>query len=125
MNERTLLSFILFGVRKANTRKDVLPEMCLQGLVQLLQFEGFSPESIRRIIEDCESKAYAKTDSRKVLGNMNDLVWMYEHMIWQEGGLEQCDLTALIRKMNRTPQRNLGWSYSIDLAREILECDAL
>lgn len=121
MNERTLLSFILFGVRNGNTRKDILPEMCLHGIVQLLQFEGFSSETIVKIIEDGQSKVYAKTDNRKVLGNMNDLVWMYEHMIWHGGGLENCDLTALIQKMNRTPQRNLGWSYSIDLVREILE----
>lgn len=121
MNERTLLSFILFGARKANTRKEVLPEICLHGLIQLLQFEGFASETIVKVIEDGEDRAYAKTDSRKVLGNMNDLVWMYEHTIWHKGGLENCDLTAVIRKMNRTPQRNLGWSYSIDLAREILE----
>lgn len=120
MNERTLLSFILVGVRKANTKKETLPEICLEGVVHLLKLEGFSLESIGRVIEDSRHQIYAKTDSRKVLGNMNDLVAIYEHMIGYEGGLEHCDLTALIRKINRTPQRNLGWNYSIDLAHEIL-----
>ncbi len=124
MNERTLLSFILFGVRKSNTNKDLLPDMCLEGVFQLLKLERFSLESISRIIEDSYESRYAKTDSRKVLGNMNELAATYEHMIWHEGGLAHCDLNDLFSRVNRTPQRNLGWNYSIDIARELLGAPA-
>jgi len=124
MSERTLLSFILFGVKKSNSSKESIPEFLVRGVVQLLTFEDFAPELIDRFIEDCTNFRFSKTDSRKVLGNMNDLVFMYEHMIWQEGGLENCDLHSILHRINRTPQRNIGWAYSIDIANELLSANA-
>ncbi|MDQ2077941.1 hypothetical protein [Marinimicrobium sp. ABcell2] len=120
MNEKTLLSFFLYGVKKTNTRKDTFPELCLNGVFQLLKIEGFSGKSISQFMDNSQDFRYMKTTDRKALGNLNDLMFMYEHMILSEGGLEYCDLTEIIRKMNRTPQKNIGWGYSIDKAREIL-----
>lgn len=124
MNERTLLSFILFGVKKSNTSKETISELFIRGVVQLLMLEDFAPELIEKFVEDCTIARFAKTDSRKVLGNMNDLVFAYEHMIWHEGGVNNCDLNSILYRINRTPQRNIGWGYSIDVARELLSTNA-
>lgn len=124
MNERSLLSFILFGIKKSNSNKESIPEVLVRGVEQLLTFEDFAPEFIDRFVEDCTISRFSKTDSRKVLGNMNDLVFMYEHMIWHEGGLKNCDLHGILHRINRTPQRNIGWAYSIDIARELLSANA-
>lgn len=120
MNEKTLLSFFLFGMKRTNTRKDTFPELCLNGIFQLLKIEGFASESINVLLESAREFRYMKTTDRRALGNLNDLMFMYEHMILSEGGLEYCNLTDIIRKINRTPQRNIGWGYSIDKAGETL-----
>lgn len=121
MNEKTLLSFFLFGMKKSNTRKETFPELCLNGIFQLMKIEGFSVESIDVLLESTRECRYMKTTDRKALGNVNDLMFLYEHMILSEGGLEYCDLTGIIKKINRTPQRNIGWGYSIDKAKEVLD----
>ncbi len=124
MNERSLLSFIVFGARKGNSQKDSIPELFLRGIVQLLAIEDFPPAYINRLVEDSMECRFAKTDSRKVLGNLNDLVATYEHMIWYDGGLKHCNLEEILYRVNRTPQRNLNWGYSIDIARELLSANA-
>jgi len=113
VNEKTLLSFILYGVKKSNNKK--LPEMFMFGLEQLLNFEKFPENAIEKIFKGYDVVSYIKTDSKKILGNMNDLVSLYNHHIYYEWGLRNCNLTEIIMKINRTPQKNLGWSNSIEM----------
>ncbi|MDZ7736646.1 MAG: hypothetical protein U5P41_11495 [Gammaproteobacteria bacterium] len=120
MNEKSLLSFILFGVKKSNTKKETFHELCLNGVFQLFEIEGFPIDYINVILDNSKQSRYMKTTDRKTLGNLNDLIFLYEHRILSDGGLEYCDLTEIIMKINRTPQRNIGWGYSVDKAKEIL-----
>jgi IS30 family transposase len=55
-----------------------------------------------------------------VLASMNDLTRMYEIHIDVNGGLEHCDLDEITKKVNRTPRKNLDWSYSIDILENYL-----
>jgi hypothetical protein len=119
VNEKTLLSFIVFGVRKSNI--DKTPEIFLNGLDHLLVLECFEPGEIKRAFQGYESLEFTKTNSRKVLGNMNDLIDMYRYHILYEGGFRSADIGSTIMRVNRTPQRNLGWSSSIDMVRDLLQ----
>ena len=119
MNERTLLSFIVFGMRKDNIAN--FKEYFYRGLRQLLLIENIGNEKIEEILAQYETVELTKTDSRTVLGNLNDLVDMYKYLILYDGGLKECDLTSIIRQVNRTPQRNLGWKYSMDILAELLK----
>jgi len=118
MNERTLLSFLLFGVRKDNSKS--IPQVFANGLDQLLHLEGFSEQRITGVFKDYQVCELTKTDNRSALGNMRDLMLNYEHSIMYNGGLKSCDLGAIIHKMNRMPQKNIGWRYSIDAVKEII-----
>jgi hypothetical protein len=117
MSERTLLSFLIFGVRKNNSRN--LGEIFVRGLVQLLEMEEFSGRQIESVLGKERIVTLTKTDNRRALGNMNDLQNIYEHKIWYHGGFRNCDLWDVISSTNRMPQRNIGWAHSIDLAREL------
>jgi len=119
MNEDTLLSFVLFGIKKTNVRKT--PELFLRGLDQLLTIEGFTLNQINRVFEDYDTYEFTKTISKSVIGNMNDLVDLYKYSVAYDGGLKHCDLGELILKINRTPQRNIGWSKSIEKTKELLD----
>ncbi len=54
---------------------------------------------------------------------MNDLMSLYKHIVYMDGGLKYCDLTSIIHQINTTPQKNIGWGYSIDLAKELMQCN--
>ena len=47
VSERTLLSFMIFGVKKSNVGK--IHTTFINGISQLLSIEGFSPEVIDKI----------------------------------------------------------------------------
>ena len=119
MSEVTLLSFVLYQGRKP-VNAQILPQMFLTGLVQLLDFMEVDAETIARAFHEYREGRFSKTDSRKVLGSMNDLVLCYGTMIEAEGGFSACDLTGIIKKINDMPQRTLDWSTSKDLTQKLL-----
>ena len=119
MNERTLLSFIIYGARKDNSKN--LPGVLCRGLHQLLSFANVDQVLIERTLSEYETYCYSKTDSKRVLGNMNEITFLYKHHIQYEGGLQNCDLTDITFKVNQTPQRNIGWDFSLDLAISLVE----
>ena len=82
----------------------------------LLQ-EGIAGEKIESILAEYNEVVLAKTDSRSVLGSMNDLAWLYECHIKMDGGITAVDLGQAIRKVNRTPQLTRGGKYSIKLMK--------
>ncbi|WP_067522832.1 DUF6933 domain-containing protein [Endozoicomonas ascidiicola] len=118
MNEKTLLSFIIVGVTKSKAK--LIIEGFPIGLAHLLDSEGFSDHQISKVVESLQEIYIAPTASRKFNGNMNDLIFMYQNHIEMDGGLEHCDLEAIIKKVNRTPQRNIDWEYSITKAKKLL-----
>lgn len=120
MNERTLLSFIITGVKKSHA-KNVIQTLPIV-LEQLLTFEGISPEIIKIALRNCNEIELTATDSRKLLGNMSDLIHMYQLLISMDGGLNHCDLTSIIKRINRTPQRVLEWRNSIQVTHDLLAC---
>ena len=118
MSERTLLSFIIFGIKKDNIKD--LPIVFHNGLRQLLFLEGLDNNVISNVTKDCREIELTKTTSRSLIGNLNDLVYLYKDSILTGGGLDSCDLDSIIKKINRTPQKNLGWANSAEIAREII-----
>jgi len=120
MNERTLLSFVLTGVKKTKA-KDAVESFPI-GLEQLLNFEDVDGNSIELVIQDCCNIEITPTNSRKLLGNMNDLIYLYQSLITAEGGLANCDMTSIIMNINRTPQRVLDWENSITVTKALLKC---
>ena len=123
MSERTLMSFLVFGVRKSNSTQ--LAEIFFRGVVQLLELEGFTETEIETALGSDWTLTVARTDNRKALGNLNDLARIYEHKVWYEHGFKHCDLWKITSSTNRMPQKNIGWGYSIDLARELVQAPAI
>jgi hypothetical protein len=118
VNEKTLLSFVIFGVKKSNVKKT--PEIFLRGLDQLLTIEGIDLSDINKVFKGYDAYEFTKTTSRSLLGNMNDLVDLYRHYILYDGGFNYVNIGEVIMRINRTPQRNLGWSNSIEIVKELL-----
>jgi len=94
--------------------------MLFNGLNQLLSLEGFSKNDIEKNMKGCEEIQYTTTNSKTVLGNVNDIVNLYKYSILYDGGLKSCNLSEIIAKINRTPHRNLNWATSIETVKEIM-----
>lgn len=114
MSESTLLSFILLR-GKAPLTPQRLPEILLAGLGQLLHMRAYSDIDIAHVIAPYLEARYAQNDNRVAMGCMNDLVWRYQASVEVMDGLDACDLTELIFRINDTPQRTLGWANSWDM----------
>ncbi len=118
MNEKTLLSFVLVGIKKDNIKKNM--EMFYRGLEQVFTLEGIDGEKIEEVFAEYEDVEFTKTESRSVLGNLNELVSLYKHHIYHNEGLQYCDMTAVIQQINHMPQRNIDWKYSVEALSELL-----
>ena len=118
--ESNILSFVLTGVTKAKAKKAL--ESFPIGLSQLLTFEKIDSGVIEFLIQDTSKIEITATNNRKLLGNMNDLIYLYQSLITAEGGLGNCDMTSIIMNINRTPQRVLDWGNSITVTKTLLQC---
>ncbi len=120
MNEKTLLSFIVVSVKKSNTTKDDFAAIFLQHLFNFMKLMEFPLSKMGQMMDDYQDAQFCRTDSRQALGNLNDLAFLYEHMIYDQGGLESCDASDVILKLNDMPQKNLGHKTSRQIAYELL-----
>jgi len=116
MSEKTFYSFIILDVRKDNI-KNIAAAFYL-GLKQSLEREGFDDIAINMFLSDCKNIELTKTNSRTILGNLNDLVEQYKFSIYYDGSLSYCDIIDIIKNINRMPQRNLNWSTSFNKLME-------
>ncbi|OCH13421.1 hypothetical protein [Aliivibrio sp. 1S128] len=118
MEEKTLFSFIIIGVRKEHIktlRKHFLEGLCLQ-----LKAEGISPQTVLAFSNNETVLQYAKTDNRSKVGSMTDLINLYSAWIESAGGLSEIDVVEMGMKLNRVPQTNLKLTYAIDELRYAL-----
>ena len=119
MNEVSLLSFVLYQGKKPVTPK-TLPGMFLMGLHQLLAMKGYQASVIDQVMLGYRDGLFSKTDSRKAVGCMNDLVSVYTAVVEAAGGIHRCDLTGIIMRLNEMPQRTLDWATSWDVVTRLL-----
>ena len=89
-------------------------------LYSFSNWKGSRREQCEAALIGCEFIGVTKTNNRKVLGNLNDLTNLYKWRILDAGGYKYCDVWRIISSLNRMPQRKIGWGYSIDLAKELI-----
>ena len=111
VNDKTLFNFIVPDVSKAVIRK--LDDLFRHHLQCILADEGF-PESVRdKISSEYADVAYAKTNSKRVLGSMNDLAFHYKFNIQSEGGVHSHMIPEIIRRLNRMPMSAIKYRFPI------------
>jgi hypothetical protein len=119
VNERTLFSFIIFGINKNNY--NTLIDKFRYDLEYLLKYEKIDNKKIEFVSNQCKDIQITKTNNRSILGTLNNLIEIYKCMIYDEGGLIYCNLMNIISKINRIPQKKLSWLFSIEKTKEILD----
>lgn len=101
VNDKTLTNFLVPDLPRSEIRK--LDFIFCDWLVPVLFKEGYSEKAIELILSEYKELEYAATNSRKVLGHIKDLAFLYEANIYSAGGVHTADMPELIKKMNNVP----------------------
>lgn len=113
----SLYSFWIAGIAKANL-KDI-ESLFRQQLAATMQADGFKEEEVARMVGD-GGHVFAKTNSRPVVGSMNDHIFSTEFYIRDAGGLLNADLGMINRRLNKTPMSAIGIGSHLDYPVDVL-----
>lgn len=116
---RTLFSIVLPQMRRADL--DRLPTMLAGTVAGAMEREGFTAAAIETVTSFQEVR-YGLTNSRRVLGSMNDIAYQYLGDVETSGnGARLRGLTG--ERLNRNPLSAIGRRYAIDVMRAEFSLD--
>ncbi|RLD16045.1 hypothetical protein DRI50_02850 [candidate division KSB1 bacterium] len=119
VNENTLVSFIIYGVKKGDTEK--LAQSFLLGVAQVLLMLGVTKDKIAQILTEYRDVEFTESVNSSLLDSLNDLVAYYKKHVQRNGRLKYTDVDTLIYLANKLPQYQLKWQSSIDYLHQILD----
>ena len=106
-------SIFIYGVRKSDMKD--LPSTVKKFLQELMRIDGFKLSAIVNMAKSLETITYAKTSDRKVLGVMNDMIFMLKYYNMTE------DELSLAHRINYTPYKRKGFYYPVDMLKTLLQ----
>ncbi len=115
-HESTLYSVFVTGLKKPEFQ--CLDDVFVQALFKQLRAENFTQGQIEIVLNEYEGKIeYAKTESKSVLGSMNDLAFHIKYEVQRSGSLANLDILSLTKRLNVTPFKSIGFKYPDTLFR--------
>lgn len=118
VNERTLLSFIVCGVSRAQIL--AIDELFREAFRRTLASESLPPEIIERLLAEYQQIAVGSTGDRRVIGSSNNFVFHYTAMLEREGGVADGDVISMARRNNRMPILSRTFDCAIDALNGVL-----
>lgn len=111
-NNQTLYSLLVYWMKTPRSA-DFLERFRL-GLFKSLMSEEFTEAQVEYVLSEHAQVTITKTNSRSILGSMNDLVFQTKAMIRMSGGLVDADLSEITRQLNRIPMSAIKYKVGID-----------
>jgi len=119
VNDKTLFNFIIPDISRKQLR-DIFP--LFKTFLQCVIADEGLPESITdKIISEYDSISFANTNSKSILGSMNDLASHYKFFILDQGGVHSPAVPGIIKRLNHWPFSSLQFVYPIDALKAIYE----
>ena len=115
VNDKTLFNFIVPDLSRAQIRE--LEKLFKSYLSCVIVDAGFPDPDRARILSEYDEVGYANTNSKSVLGSMNDLAFHYKYSIQEAGGVHSAAVPEIIRRLNRMPMGALKYVFPIDALR--------
>ncbi len=119
VNDKTLFNFIVPDVNRAQICE--LQKLFLNFLRPVLADQGFSNAERENVASEYAEVRFAKSNSKSVLGSMNDLAFNYETRILMAGGIHSPEVPGIISDLNRMPMGALKYTYAIEALRSVLQ----
>ena len=117
-NDQTLYSLLMYWTRTPRLA-DFLERFKFE-LFKSLISEGLIEAQIEYLLSKHSQITVTKTNSRSVLGSMNDLNFQIKSMIRVSGGLTDADLSEINRHLNRIPMGAIKYKVGIDELKQRL-----
>ena len=119
VNDNTLFNFIAPDVSRAQIRE--LGNLFKGYLPCVLSEEGIEETIKDKIMSEYADISYSNTNSKSVLGSMNDLTFHYKYHIMEAGGIHSWEVPGIISRLNHMPMGAIKYSYSVDALRSVYE----
>ncbi|MCH8069036.1 MAG: hypothetical protein IID16_07215 [Candidatus Marinimicrobia bacterium] len=119
VNDKTLFNFIVPHISREQIRE--LSSIFKVNLKCVLDTEDIPERTKTKIMSEYESIQYANTNSKSVLGSMNDLAFHYKYHIQSEGGVHSYAVPSIIKKLNHMPMGALEYVFSIEALKSVYD----
>jgi len=119
VNDKTLFNFIAPNVKRYEIKN--LSKLFNEHLIYALSSENLTDETKEKIINEYNEIDISKTNSKKILGSMNDLAFHYKHHILSEGGIFNALIPVIINKLNHMPMGAISYKYASDELKSMYE----
>jgi hypothetical protein len=117
VNDKTLFNFIVPDISRSQIKE--LSNIFRVNLESVLAAEDVPKRAKRKIMSEYESIQYTSTNSKSILGSMNDLVFHYKYLIQSEGGVQSYAVPSIIKKLNNMPMGALEYVFPIDALKVV------
>ncbi len=117
VNDKTLFNFIVPDISRAQIKE--LSNIFRVNLECVLAAEDVPKRAKRKIMSEYESIQYTNTNSKSILGSMNDLAFHYKYLIQSEGGVQSYAVPSIIKKLNNMPMGALEYVFPIDALKVV------
>ena len=119
VNDKTLFNFIVPDISRAQIKE--LSNIFKVTLECALSAEEVPERAKNKIMSEYDSIEYANTNSKSVLGSMNDFALHYKHHIQSEGGVHGYAVPGIIKKLNHMPMGALDYVFPIEALKAVYE----
>ena len=114
-----LFNFIVPDLSRAQIRE--LDKLFKSYLSCVLADAGIPETDRGRILSEYDEVDFANTNSKSVLGSMNDLAFHYKYSIQEAGGVHSPAVPEIIRRLNRMPMGALKYVFPIEALRALYQ----
>lgn len=121
VNDKTLFNFIVPDLSRAQIRE--LDKLFKSYLSCVLADAGISEADRARMLSEYDEVGFANTNSKSVLGSMNDLAFHYKYSIMEAGGVHSLAVPGIIRRLNRMPMGALKYVFPIEALRALYQTE--
>jgi hypothetical protein len=123
-NSQTLYSFLIRWAGRP--RPAEFQEQFRLKMFQSLMSEGIAEEYIEYMLDGHKQITITKTNSRSVLGSMNDLAFQAKYMVYIKGIIDDAYLHEINRVLNQNPMSAIKYQNgTTELKRRLYERDFL
>ena len=122
VNDKTLFNFIVPDVSRAQIRD--LDKLFKSYLSCVLADAGISDADRARILSEYDEVGFTNTNSKSVLGSMNDLAFHYKYSILESGGVHSPAVPGIIRQLNRMPMSAIKEVFPIEALKARIQATA-
>lgn len=119
MNNENRYSVFLYGLKKDHFMN--FSVLIRNAIMDNFIAEGFEQATITKYLGMFQEVVYTKTHDRKILGQINDMIYMTHEIFEDYYPTETMNIIDLNKQLNRVPMVKMAYLRGVDGMREVLK----